>query len=53
MSDINPLIREESVPDDNDRALRPSDIERGKSAFWEFSKRGIGEETGTTRRASN
>ena len=26
MSDINPLIREESVPDDNDRALRPKSL---------------------------
>jgi Holliday junction DNA helicase RuvB len=26
MSDINPLIREEPVPDDNDRALRPKSL---------------------------
>ena len=27
MSDINPLIREEAVPDDNDRALRPKSLD--------------------------
>ena len=26
MSEINPLLREEPIPDDNDRALRPKSL---------------------------
>ena len=27
MSEINPLLREEPIPDDNDRALRPKSLD--------------------------